>query len=199
MADDAVKVVCKALPERWVWVKSRCGQSRDCIPDDRQNPFVVGWCGAMAWVNKHQTGWVEIWDPTNSYRLVKITSGTATPERVERCAARARRDPTILDPFGSGPDSFTIAIPGLTDIVRVPGLDTPELRKQRYERFKASRSPLPEGLKWLPPLLNKLDDAQDLLFTGLALAWPLLRRAAPWFLGPVGILLTINDLLNAFT
>jgi hypothetical protein len=47
--------------------------------------------------------------------------------------------------------------------------------------------------------LTKLDNAQDLLFTGLALAWPLFKLLGPRFAGPLGVLLTINDGLNLAT
>ena len=100
---------------------------------------------------------------------------------------------------GAGGDVYTINVPGVTDILRIPGLESEALRKERAQRMKQSRSGLPDFLKWIPPVLNKLDDAQDLLFTGLALAWPLLRFLPRAFLGPLGILLTVNDLLNVFT
>ena len=95
--------------------------------------------------------------------------------------------------------SFTLNIPGVTDILRLPGLESPQLRRERALRMKASKSPLPQSLQWIPKVMNKLDDAQDLLITGLALLWPLLRRLPKPWLGPLGILLTISDILNLFT
>lgn len=103
-------------------------------------------------------------------------------------------------PRTAAPDpQFSLNIPGVSDIIKAPGLETEQLRKERIQRMKSSKPLLPAPLQWIPPLLNKLDDAQDLLFTGLALAWPLLRLAPRFLLGPLGWLLTANDLLNVFT
>lgn len=107
---------------------------------------------------------------------------------------------TVVGRVGGGDERFTLQIPGLTDIFRTPWTESAQLRRERYARFKAARSPLPGFLQWVPPLLTKLDDAQDLLFTGLALAWPVFKFLLPRaFLGPLGWLLLVSDLFNAFT
>jgi hypothetical protein len=93
---------------------------------------------------------------------------------------------------------FTISIPGFTDIVRTPWTESYELKRERRMRWEASKTALPQGLQPWARLLNKLDDAQDLLFTGLALAWPIFKYVLPRsFMGPLGFLLTINDFFNA--
>lgn len=92
--------------------------------------------------------------------------------------------------------AYTIDIPGLTDFIRIPALENEELKFQRWVRFKTQESVLPEPLRWIPGLINKLDDAQDLLFTFLVLARPLLKRLPARFLPGLGWVLLFNDLLN---
>lgn len=94
--------------------------------------------------------------------------------------------------------SYTIDLPGLTDFVRIPALENEELKFQRWIRFKTQEPLLPEPLRWIPGLINKLDDAQDLLFTALVLARPLLRKLPAWLLPGLGWLLLANDILNLF-
>lgn len=181
------------------WFKSRCGYDRDCIPDDRSNPFAVGWCGAMAWVAKGSGRTVEVWDGKNARRLFTITSRAATFVRRQRCEAAGRgRNSAFVGSRSSG-EEFTVNIPGISDVLRIPGLDTPEIRRQRYQRWLASRSPVPEVLQPLTRILNKLDDAQDLLFTALALAVPILKRIGLRMIPFLGWALTVNDILNGMT
>ena len=94
--------------------------------------------------------------------------------------------------------SYTIDIPGLTDFIRIPQLENETLKFQRWARFKTQEPLLPEPLRWIPGLINKLDDAQDLLYTGLVLARPLLRRLPARWLPYLGWILLLNDVLNLF-
>jgi hypothetical protein len=131
--------------------------------------------------------------------MFTITARAGTAERVGRCAGRARYGESGERGSNADADKFTINVPGLTDILRIPGLDSPELRRERSRRFRQSRSPLPEVLQPLVRILNVLDDAQDLLFTGLALAYPLLKLVGPRIVPALGWALLVNDLLNAGT
>jgi len=96
---------------------------------------------------------------------------------------------------------YTIDIPGMTDIFRVPIPEETDkqLRKARIERMKTARHGLPESLDWIPPLINFLDDAQDMLYVALVLAKPLLRKLPARFIPWLGWVLTINDALNILT
>lgn len=96
---------------------------------------------------------------------------------------------------------YTVDIPGAADILRVPipGMDDEELRKQRIARMKSHRGPLPEALDWVPPLITALDDAQDLLYVGLVLAKPLLKRLPARFIPGLGWVLFANDVVNLTT
>lgn len=181
------------------WFKSRCGYDRDCVPDDRSNSFPVGWCGAMAWVAKGSGRTVEVWDSKNTRRLFTITRRAATFVRQQRCEAAAARRASAFVGSRSEGEQFTVNIPGISDVLRIPGLDTEATRRQRYQRWLASRSPVPEVLQPLTRILTKIDDAQDLLFTALALAVPLLKRIGLRFIPFLGWALTVNDILNGMT
>jgi hypothetical protein len=141
--------------------------------------------------------------------------------RADQCNERYRRGNFKSLQLGSADDPFTVRIPGFNDIFKTPWNQNPEAGKNRVKQFRENNSAMPDALKWAPALLNKIDDAQDILSTALLAGWPVLRalgnitytgtiRAAtglipivrslaPRLLGPVGILLTWNDLLNAFS
>lgn len=93
-------------------------------------------------------------------------------------------------------DNYTINFPGIQDVIRIPSLEDRALRQQRYERWLRSAGTLPQPLEWIPALLNKLDDAQDLLFTGLALSIPLVKRLPAFFLRALTPAVLLNDVLN---
>ena len=83
---------------------------------------------------------------------------------------------------------YTIDIPGISDIFKfgaAPVYDK-KLKQQRFMRMKTAKSPLAENLKWIPQLITKLDNAQDLLYTAAFLAKPLLRRIGLRFIPYVG-------------
>lgn len=96
-------------------------------------------------------------------------------------------------------DAYTINFPCITDVIRLDALESDELRFQRWLRMKNADPLLPDSISWIPKLINKLDDAQDLLFTGLALAWPIIKRLPKMILGPLGWALLVNDILNLGT
>ena len=98
-------------------------------------------------------------------------------------------------------DSYTIDIPGAADIFKITpqSIEDPELKRQRIERWKTKSSPVPEQLGWIPPLITYLDDAQDLLYTGLVLSKPLLRRLPLRFVPYLGWMLTAMDAVNLIT
>lgn len=181
------------------WFKSRCGNDRDCVPDDRQNTFPVGWCGAMAWVSKEKSRTVEVWEPHNARKMFTITARAATAQRVGRCGNRARYGDNEDRGSRSEGDRFTLTFPGAFDFIKAPGLMDAELRRERARRFRSAVPALPDFLKALPGVLKALDDAQDLLFSGAAILAPIAKRFAPRLIPAVGVLLTLNDLLNVGT
>ncbi|KKN21897.1 hypothetical protein LCGC14_0920830 [marine sediment metagenome] len=160
--------------------------------------------------------------------IIDLKTGTFTPWKERAPDARSARERFIdsVIPLGPAPrnltrssryiaflrsaeyakrfpkgqeNTYTINIPGIQDVVRIPSLEDKNLRFQRWLRFQNSKPTLPEPLQWIPPLINKLDDAQDLLFTGLALAIPLLRILPKFFLGLLTPLVFLNDALNLAT
>lgn len=182
------------------WGNSICGQDRDCLPDfspDSHQTFREHICYALAWNAKHPTRRYEIFDPTGKKRLANITQGWGTAARLERCGLSGAIKPAV-GAYAAG-DAFTVDVPGIQDILKVKDWESKQLRYERYQRFATAKSAVPKALQWIPPLLTKLDNAQDLLFTGLALAIPIIRRLAPRFIPGVGLLLTLNDILNLFT
>ena len=98
-----------------------------------------------------------------------------------------------------GAVDYTINIPGIQDIVRIPVLEDKELKRQRWLRYKNTKNPAPGYAQLAAQHLNFIDDAQDLLFTALALAWPLLRKLPYRFLPGLGWILAANDVLNMMT
>lgn len=94
---------------------------------------------------------------------------------------------------------YTLDIPGLNDFIKIPALEDKRLAQQRIARMKTAQSPVPDPLKWIPSVITKLDDAQDLLNTALVLAKPLIRRLPARFIPYVGWLLLVNDVLNFAT
>lgn len=179
--------------------KSRCGFDRDCIDDDRKLPFPLGWCGAIAWVSRGNGRFVEMWDESNSRRQLIIRARAATPARQARCARAAQGSGRAGVGQLAPSEKFTIDIPGVSDILKLPGLESKELRRERAQRLRTANSAVPQALRWIPPILNKLDDAQDLLFTASVLAVPILKRVLPRLLPFVGWALLVSDLLNSFT
>lgn len=181
------------------WAKSRCGSSRDCIPDDRQpgGTFQEIVCNGINWVSIHETGWLEIWTPDNKRMVAKITARWNRADRRARCGITTGR---AYVPGGYAEvDAFTVDIPGLTDVLKVKAWESKQLRYERYRRYQTARSTIPAPLQWIPPLLTKLDNAQDMIFTGLALAIPLIKRLSGRLIPGVGWLLLVNDILNLFT
>lgn len=96
-------------------------------------------------------------------------------------------------------ETYTIDLPGFSDFIRIPALEDYELKRDRIIRMITHESPVPEPLQWIPSVITMLDDAQDLLFTGLVLAKPLLTRLPSRFIPGLGWVLTANDTLNTGT
>jgi hypothetical protein len=185
---------------RYVWGRYYCGRpgwfDRDCLSSQVQNTLSGHLCNAKVWMAMHPARYVEIWDEENDQVWFRMRNKGYTAADGATCYERARRR-GLDQNYGSNPDDrFTINIPGLQDIFRIPDLESKDLRRQRYKRWMGSRSALPEGLQWIPPLLNKLDDAQDLLYTALVLAKPILKRLGAMIWPPLGIALVANDVLN---
>ncbi|HEA65886.1 MAG TPA: hypothetical protein ENI07_03555 [Desulfobacterales bacterium] len=124
---------------------------------------------------------------------------------------------------------YTVTIPALSDIFKFGRVKEMSLQEWKdwknkdWENFSADRlaeltkekqhkkdrmmamlgSPTPEVFSKLGAILTALDDAQDAISTMAAVA-RLTRKIAPkllgkLFMGPVGWLLTVNDILNLLT
>lgn len=94
------------------------------------------------------------------------------------------------------PILYDLDIPGLQDIIRIPALESPNLRRQQIARFKTHVTPIPEPLRWIPSVINLLDSAQDLLITVLYASRFLLKRLGPRLVPGLGWILTVNDAVN---
>lgn len=181
------------------WVRSRCGKDRDCVPDDRQpgSSFQEIICAALIWNSLDPTRYVEVWTPDNTRKILTVRGQWGDSRYSAPCG------PTVIDATTPGDrsdrDPFTIDIPGIQDIIKVKQWESPQLRYERYKRFESARSAVPKPLQWIPPLLTKLDNAQDLIYTQLVIGFQILKRLAPRALPYVGWLLTLNDVMNLFT
>jgi hypothetical protein len=108
----------------------------------------------------------------------------------------------VGEKYGSYPEgTYTVDIPGLQDIFKYqnPKSYSKQQKYERYLRFKTKSSPVPSAFNWIPGVMNQLDDAQDLMYTALVLAKPLLRRLPTRFIPYIGWALLIMDLLNLGT
>lgn len=104
-------------------------------------------------------------------------------------------------PPTKGEAVYTIDLPGATDLFHfiIPALNDKQLKKERIMRMLTKKSPVPEALQWVPDVINKIDDAQDLLTTALWLAKPLIRKLPMRVIPFVGWALTISDIANLAT
>lgn len=96
---------------------------------------------------------------------------------------------------------FTIDIPGLLDIIKIP-LDRKsqeQLAESRIKRMLTYKSPVPEDLRWIPHVINILDDVQDMIYTFFPLAKVLLLGVAPRLIPAIGIVMLAGDALNLAT
>ena len=95
---------------------------------------------------------------------------------------------------------YEIKIPGAKQIFRfAPPSTLSQEAKQALIQRSRDKSPVPGFLQWIPGVINVLDDAQDILITGLTLAKPLLRRLPLRFVPVLGWVLLANDILNIST
>lgn len=189
---------CPARQQVWLG-RYRCGSDRDCIPTDQLEARPLGEliCAALtAWNVPHESRYVEIWTQDAKRKIMTIRGRAGSAFWAGRCGS----GPSATE-VGSeaGPMPFTIDVPGIADIIKLPGLESGALRRERFLRMKSARSAIPEALQWIPHVLTKLDDAQDILSTGLALAIPLIKRLPTRVLPGVGWLLAANDVLNLLT
>lgn len=104
--------------------------------------------------------------------------------------------PAIEEPQDGPAQFYTITIPGIQDIIRIPSLTSPQLRREQIARWKSAITPVPRAIAWIPSVINFLDDIQDFMIVMLTLAIPALRRLPLRFIPGLGWILTINDVLN---
>jgi len=57
-------------------------------------------------------------------------------------------------------------------------------------------SPIPQALRWIPTVINYLDNIEDFLIVTLTIAKPILKRLPLRFIPYIGWLLFIDDVLN---
>ena len=107
----------------------------------------------------------------------------------------------MADDQGPGGGARVISIPGVLDVLAIPPLEDAQLKRERLTRWRinAERSTIPEPLRWLPQVINWLDDAQDLLSVALIAGKPLLRRLPGRFIPYLGWALLANDVANLLT
>ena len=104
--------------------------------------------------------------------------------------------------YGSTPEgTYTVDIPGIKDVFRYESKKSydKEYKAEIIQRFKTKESPVPEVLQWIPDVINKIDDAQDLLYTAAVMGKFLIRRVAPRFIPYVGWALLAMDIMNIAT
>lgn len=105
----------------------------------------------------------------------------------------------VTPPTAPSAEPVNIYIPGITDIIRLPGIL--ESHQQRYRRAleKTAPHPTPEALTSAVNWINYLDDIQDTLWT---IAYPTgiaLRYFAPRLVPYLGAAMLANDALNLAT
>jgi hypothetical protein len=82
-------------------------------------------------------------------------------------------------------DPTRIVIPGINDVIRLPGMDNATVRKERADRirWKLQASAAPYAETSLIQIMTALDDAEDFLTVTATLGIPLFTRMGP--LGPI--------------
>lgn len=93
----------------------------------------------------------------------------------------------------------TIDVPGILDIIKIPALDDPGAAQARAIRMATRNQAMPVDLRWIPWAMQRLDDAQDLIFTGAVVLRYLLPRVLPRLIPGLGWVLLANDVLNLGT
>lgn len=104
--------------------------------------------------------------------------------------------------YGPTPSgTYTVDIPGIKDIFRYETKKSysRQYKSELYKRMTTRSSPVPQVFNWIPGIINKIDDAQDLLYVGFTLAKPLLRRLPSRFIPYIGWGLLIMDVMNIAT
>src|SRR5690242_5710254 len=96
---------------------------------------------------------------------------------------------------------YVITLPGVNDVISVPPMDDVQIKRERLSRWRLRtvNSPVPEPLQALSPLINWLDDKQDLLIFALTAGKFLLRKLPSRFIPYLGWALLANDALNLMT
>jgi hypothetical protein len=91
---------------------------------------------------------------------------------------------------------YTIDVPGISDVIRLPPTDSVALRRERIKRMRTSHEPLPASMNWMPSAMHHIDTAEDLLYS---LGYPALMLAkviAPDLVPYVGWVLAVDQILE---
>lgn len=97
---------------------------------------------------------------------------------------------------------YVIQLPSLDVIFKIstPKKSDVDTQKKRIRRLKEEKSPVPEKLRWIPRIINMIDDAQDLLYSAAYISRPLLVRLGirfgTRFIPYVGWVLLAMDIAN---
>ena len=102
----------------------------------------------------------------------------------------------VAQPFD---EYYTVDVPGLFDILRVPARETEQTRLARYLRYRNRLSAVPELFEDLPRIINVIDDAQDLLATALLAGKWLAPRALGALVPGLGWAVLAADVANGIT
>lgn len=141
------------------------------------------------WVQRHMSGLSPTDDEKAALVRKLVTGQSGAPKRMDAYL------------FKQGITPYTVDVPGLMDIIKIP---TPPLVKEQYQKeiiakMKSRHSPLPEDFQWIPGTIKTIDDMQDLLTTITVLARFGIMKFAPRLLPVVGWALTLSDIANIAT
>lgn len=100
---------------------------------------------------------------------------------------------------GNPEANYVIDVPGVQDIIRIPPMESPDLKRQRIARMKQNETERPDWVNKVGHVAATLDNAQDLLYTALVLAKPILKRLPARFIPGIGWILFANDVVNLTT
>jgi hypothetical protein len=76
---------------------------------------------------------------------------------------------------------YTVTIPDLDDFVRLPRTHQQDLiyKRDLIRRLKETKSPVPEPLKWLIPVITQIDNCQDIAITAYPIVKFIAKKYAP--------------------
>ena len=127
-------------------------------------------------------------------RQILKEQGRYSPEAVRALM----ENPMIkkMDPSKLDPEKVSIVIPGIEDIIVLPGSEKArrQMAREREEWYETHRPTSPDFTIPITKLINKIDDAQDIAYTAMMVLRPILKRIPKEWNNPLSWVLSVIDI-----